>query len=232
MTNCYSFRSHFTHIFPWSWLTVILLDHTSHSCPPRSLPTPISPHHICVELALIEPLLEPGLTQLCVLQVRSLLKRAHLGSILFYFQLTLGFNSKSNSRKQLLPPRISPRISAPISPRISAHIPSPIPPHIPTPISPQILLTYQLTFQLLFLLLFLLAYHLHFLLTFQLTFLLLFLLNSNSYFSSNSPRIVAPSQGWWLGLVSRADGSGWWLAFFSFPTSYENWGKDEETIAL
>ena len=89
-----------------------------------------------MELALIEPLLEPGLTQLCVLQVRSLLKRAHLGSILFYFQLTLGFNSKSNSRKQLLPPRIS----APIPPHISAHIPSPIPPHIPTPISPQILL--------------------------------------------------------------------------------------------
>ena len=187
MTNCYSSRSHFP---------LLSSSITSHSCPPRSLPTPISPHHICVELALIEPLLEPGSTQLCVLQVRSLLKRAHLGSILFYFQLTLGFNSKSNSRKQLLPPRIS------------AHIPSPIPPHIPTPISPQILLTYQLTFQLLFLLLFLLTYHLHFLLTFQLTFLLLFLLNSNSYFSSNSPRIVAPSQGWWLGLVSRADGSG------------------------
>ena len=29
MINCYSSRSHFTHIFPWSWLTVTLLDHTS-----------------------------------------------------------------------------------------------------------------------------------------------------------------------------------------------------------
>ena len=115
LTNCYSSRSHFP---------LLSSSITSHSCPPRSLPTPISPHHICVELALIEPLLEPGSTQLCVLQVRSLLKRAHLGSILFYFQLTLGFNSKSNSRKQLLPPRISP----PRPPPLSAHIPSPIPP--------------------------------------------------------------------------------------------------------